>query len=228
MDIGHRANWREIQTVLKRLGFYAGRIDGIRGPLTDGAIVAFKRSIGFLARPLYGELTHAALMKRVRPDSRYPWLDAAWAVLGLHEVRDHSRLRAWFDRSVQWISPREIAWCGAFVATAVRKWDPDVKLPENPLGARQWGAFGKSCRPQVGAIMTFTRPGPSWAGHVGFVVGEDATCYHILGGNQSDAVTVARILKSRLLQTRWPSGHPEANERLPFGTVSASISHNES
>ena len=36
-----------------------------------------------------------------------------------------------------------------------------------------------------------------------------------LGGNQSDAVTVARIAKSRLLGARWPATYPPRLKRLP-------------
>ncbi len=41
----------QIATILARIGFNPGPIDGIRGPQTDAAIVAFKRSIGFNPRP---------------------------------------------------------------------------------------------------------------------------------------------------------------------------------
>ncbi|MEG8056929.1 hypothetical protein QP150_09490 [Sphingomonas sp. 22L2VL55-3] len=48
----------------------------------------------------------------------------------------------------------------------------------------------------------------SGGGHVGFYVGEDATAYHVLGGNQGDTVSVARIAKDRCIARRWPSGRP--------------------
>jgi len=56
-----------------------------------------------------------------------------------------------------------------------------------------------------GAVLVFERPG---GGHVGFYVGEDATAYHVLGGNQGDAVTIARIAKDRCIARRWPAGRP--------------------
>jgi len=42
-------------------------------------------------------------------------------------------------------------------------------------------------------------------GHVGFYAGEDERAYHVLGGNQSDSVSITRIPKDRLLEARWPS-----------------------
>jgi len=47
----------------------------------------------------------------------------------------------------------------------------------------------------LGDILVFSRKG---GGHVGFYVAEDATAYHVLGGNQSDSVSITRIAKSRL------------------------------
>ena len=52
-------------------------------------------------------------------------------------------------------------------------------------------------------------------GHVGFAAGQDDTHFYMLGGNQSDAVTIARIAKSRLLGARWPATYPPRLQRLP-------------
>lgn len=222
-------DWKAVQTQLKALGFYAGRIDGYRGSLTNQAIVAFKRSIGFKATDYYGPLTDEALMRQpIGADtSPYPWYREAELMLGIHESTDTSRLKAWFDRSVAWINPKEIPWCGAFVATCLRKWQPGIAIPDNPLGARQWGAFGEACTPQQGAVLTFWRGSKSgWQGHAGFYAGEDPTAFHVLGGNQSNAVTITRIARDRLLQSRWPTGvsQPLHIRRL---TASGNLSTNE-
>jgi len=52
-------------------------------------------------------------------------------------------------------------------------------------------------------------------GHVGFAMGQDDTHFYLLGGNQSDAVTVARVAKARLLGARWPRTFPLRPEPLP-------------
>lgn len=224
-------DWKPVKQKLKDLGFYSGLIDGNRGSLTNEAIVAFKRSVGFLARAFYGPLTHEALLgfpHSAKPTSHpYPWYREGELILGLHESTHHSRLKAWFDKSVAWINPKEIAWCGAFVATCLRKWNPAAELPGNPLGARQWGGFGEACTPQRGAVLTFWRGSKSgWQGHVGFYAGEDATAFHVLGGNQSNAVTITRIARDRLLQSRWPKGvtQPRHIRRL---TATGQFSTNE-
>jgi hypothetical protein len=46
-------------------------------------------------------------------------------------------------------------------------------------------------------------------------MGQDDTHFYVLGGNQSDAVTIARIAKSRILGARWPATMPSRQQRLP-------------
>ena len=52
-------------------------------------------------------------------------------------------------------------------------------------------------------------------GHVAFAVGQDDAHFYVLGGNQSDAVTIARIAKSRLFGARWPTTYQPRPQRLP-------------
>jgi uncharacterized protein (TIGR02594 family) len=73
---------------------------------------------------------------------------------------------------------------------------------DKPLWALNWNNFGvRVTNPMLGDVLTFTRNG---GGHVGLYVGEDATAYHVLGGNQGNQVSVTRIAKSRLSQARRP------------------------
>lgn len=220
----------KIQRRLKQLGFYSGKIDGIIGPKSEAAIIAFKRSVGLRARAYVGPITLKALFPEQKWEEKtgLPWMDAALAVKGLHEVRDVSRLKTWFDKSVSWIDPREIPWCGAFVATCVRIADPKVEIPENPLGARAWGSFGEACEPRYGAVMTFWRGSRNgWQGHVGFYVGEDASYYHILGGNQSNAVTITKVRKDRFLKARWMPGFELSSSSSDYNVAELRVTENE-
>jgi len=72
--------------------------------------------------------------------------------------------------------------------------------------------------------MVFTRSG---GGHVGLYVGEDAGAYHILGGNQSNAVTITRIARERLSAMRWPDGVPLPKPQIIRLTPSGALSRNE-
>lgn len=230
---------KAIQRRLNELGFRDPKgkllvVDGVKGPNTSFAIINFKKSVGFVARDYVGPLTWEALMQGSdnnpvdSNDSTIPWMAHGLAVKDLHEVRNNSALRKWFHKSVSWIDPREIAWCGAFVATCIKMFDPNAVLPDNPLGARNWGKFGKEVKPQLGAILTFWRGSKSgWQGHVGFYYGEDDTAYHVLGGNQSDAVTITRVAKNRLLNSRWPNNYPESGKVIRLSSSGKPLSTNE-
>ena len=54
----------------------------------------------------------------------------------------------------------------------------------------------------LGDVLVFARP--KGGGHVGLYVGEDETAFHVLGGNQSDAVSITRIAKTRCIAIRRP------------------------
>ena len=85
-------------------------------------------------------------------------------------------------------------------------------LGTNPYWARNWLMFKHAMQPVPGSVLVFERGS---GGHVGFAMRQDNTHFFVLGGNQSDAVTIARIAKSRLLGARWPATYPPGLQRLP-------------
>lgn len=52
-------------------------------------------------------------------------------------------------------------------------------------------------------------------GHVGFIVGENASNLYILGGNQRNEVNISPIAKDRLIAVRWPADAPLGERKLP-------------
>lgn len=98
----------------------------------------------------------------------------------------------------------EVSWCGLFAGIVVERagWKPVERL----LAARAWLTFGRAPdRPGLGDLLVFWRGSKTgWQGHVGFYVGEDATAFHVLGGNQGDRVSIVRIARGRLLGARRP------------------------
>lgn len=93
-----------------------------------------------------------------------------------------------------------IPWCGLFAAVVCKRAGKD--FPANALWALSWSAFGVPVdKPGLGDVLVFKREG---GGHVGFYIGEDATAFHVLGGNQGDAVSITRVLKARLYAARRP------------------------
>ncbi len=124
-------------------------------------------------------------------------------------------------------------WCGLFVAQCLSAGGIDLAASgfnrmTVAVRAKAWATWGANLRTThlaPGAILVFDRPG---GGHVGFYVGEDATAYHVLGGNQSNNVTIARIEKSRLLASRWPKGVPVVGGPVRMAIVAGvPLSRNE-
>lgn len=119
-----------------------------------------------------------------------------------------------------------IAWCGLFTAICVKR--AELVVVSQPLWARAWAGFGtQQTIAMLGDILVFTRE--NGGGHVGLYVGEDDTCYHVLGGNQGDMVKVARILKIRCIAIRrctWKIKQP-TNIRVIKLSATGEISKNE-
>lgn len=221
-----------VQTRLKELGWYSGGVDGDAGPRTEAAVIDFKRASGLNPRAFVGPVTLSMLFDedaRHRPRTiavgEPAWMVEARSVMGLHEARDYGELSTWLRSDGATLGdPRKLPWCGDFVQTAVRRALPHEHIPANPYLARNWLKFGAETAPRLGAVLVFWRGSRSGtSGHVGFYVGEDASTYHVLGGNQSNAVTVTRISKDRLLGARWPStdaSETQAQQLEAVGVVS--------
>ena len=113
-------------------------------------------------------------------------------------------------------SDDDIPWCGLFVAQVVKE----------PLWARNWAKYGVAVKQaHLGDVLVFARNG---GGHVGFYMAEDATAYHVLGGNQGNAVTITRIAKNRCIAKRRPryDSMPAAVKQYVVA-ASGSLSNNE-
>src|ERR1700704_1751416 len=99
-----------------------------------------------------------------------------------------------------------VAWCGLTVAYCMAKNGirPVFGKSENErfLRAGAWRAFGvRLDKPKLGCVMVFTRNG---GGHVALYEGEEGNDYLIRGGNQSDAVNLMRMHKSKFTAAVWP------------------------
>jgi len=119
----------------------------------------------------------------------------------------------------------DVPWCGLFMAVIAQR--AGKKLPVGPLYALNWSSFGKaSSKPSLGDVLTFKREG---GGHVALYIAEDATAYHVLGGNQSDKVCFTRIEKKRLYKARqvpFTTGLPRSYKPY-FMAANGSLSTSE-
>lgn len=118
-----------------------------------------------------------------------------------------------------------VPWCGLFLAIVARR--AGYAPVTDPLWALNWGKFGVAAgQPMLGDVLTFVRPE---GGHVALYVGESASTYHVLGGNQSDKVSFTEIAKTRLRAVRRPAfriGRPASVKPYIIG-ASGLVSTNE-
>jgi uncharacterized protein (TIGR02594 family) len=118
-----------------------------------------------------------------------------------------------------------VPWCGVFVAECLA--EAGIASPAFAVRAKSWAGWGANLRAErlaPGAVLVFERPG---GGHVGFYVGEDAVAYHVLGGNQGDRVSVARLAKERCIARRWPEGRPVIGKPVLVDGGAVPVSRNE-
>lgn len=99
----------------------------------------------------------------------------------------------------------ETAWCAAFVGHCLEK---AGSISTRKLNARSYLSWGEKVagpdQAKEGDIIVFTRGANTSQGHVAFFLRTVGAQIEVLGGNQSDGVTVARYAKSRLLGIRRP------------------------
>ena len=126
--------------------------------------------------------------------------------------RDHPLIQWWLSLCGFSIdSPDETPWCAAFVNGIA--WE--LRLPRSKsAAARSWLSVGVPV-PLDQAAVGFDvvvlkrgvgpQPGPERLdapGHVGFYAGQEGDTILILGGNQGNAVSVARFRADSLLGVR--------------------------
>jgi len=133
------------------------------------------------------------------------WIAEARKYLGQRELtgnNDHPLLDAsWLSLGASWLKGQ--AWCGLFVAHCLRHANRHVVALW--FRAKSWesDSMTKLDKPAYGCVVTFTRKG---GGHVGFVIGKDRYGnLMVLGGNQSNAVSIAPFAMSRVTGYYWPS-----------------------
>ncbi len=138
------------------------------------------------------------------------WLERAWAELGTTEGpgnQDNPRVVAYYrDAGHPGVEHDAVAWCAAFVGAVLAR---SGQQSTRSLMARSYLQFGEPVENfRLGAVAVLTRGNDPALGHVGFLVGESGETVYLLGGNQSDAVTVSAFERSRLLALRWPVEAP--------------------
>ena len=112
---------------------------------------------------------------------------------------------SFFRDFADWVTDTEVAWCAAYINSIYASTGYEYS---GKLNARSFLKVGEIVlEPRVGDLVIFWRESPkSWKGHVGIFLNysSDGRYIYVLGGNQSDMVTVSKYLSSRLLGFRRP------------------------
>ncbi|WP_319528995.1 TIGR02594 family protein [uncultured Cohaesibacter sp.] len=217
---------KRVQTALKAKGFYSGQVDGSIGPLTEQAIINFKKSIGYRARAYIGPLTKAALFdgridqvsaRRDLVDAIFASGEPAWvqvgrSYLGLKEYkgnRHNPKILEWWQLIRMPFTDDETAWCAGYVGGVLE--ECGIRSTRSAAAKSYfWNRWGQVLSgPCVGAIVVFWRKTPDGKyGHVGIVVGRDRYGnLMVLGGNQGDAVSIKPFSVDRVVSYHFPDGH---------------------
>jgi uncharacterized protein (TIGR02594 family) len=158
---------------------------------------------------------------------RVDYMDAARSMIGMNERAD-SGVISDFIKSFSGIEidPAQTAWCAAFVNGVLGAGGIDGT---GQLNARSFLNFGTAVsEPRVGDVVVFSRGDPDgWQGHVGFFKGYDANGnILVLGGNQSDGVSVASYSADTLLGVRRPS-QGVVGDQVPVNYTPVGLAHIE-
>lgn len=135
----------------------------------------------------------------------------AYHYYGLSETQDRQLIK-----EIMGVDPVQTEWCAAFVNMVLLEQELPTSESVNdyPLMARSFLFWGEPVtgEPKQGDIMIFERGNQGWQGHVAFYVSkttiQGVEFYNVLGGNQSDKVSIEPYPASKLLSIRRLSSEP--------------------
>jgi len=120
-------------------------------------------------------------------------------------VQHNQLILRWWAAIKARFSDDETPWCAAFVGGCLEEFS--IKSSRSGM-ARSYSRYGEASAMNIGAIVVLSRPGSAASGHVGFLAGvcPDLRQVILLGGNQGDAVSLARFDARRIVAMRVPTG----------------------
>lgn len=157
------------------------------------------------------------------------WLDAAFAERGVKEISgsgSNKRIEEYLATGTtnRDLIDDETAWCAGFANWCLSRPSQYNLAGTKSLMAKSFRNYGRPvswASPPRGAIAVFDRPPNPASGHVGFFLRFVDDMVEIIGGNQSNAVTVERYPKTRLIALRWPNSVPISSQEaeVPLGSI---------
>jgi len=177
--------------------------------LTAIETAAIQSKLGVKPDSDWGPLTQAAFEKWAGISKSAPSADSPSERLYVHASKDlgmrevsgaasHPRIKLAIKRAAEWLDDDDskTAWCGCIMGL----WCSEVELPspEEFYRAAAWAGIGSEVPIGIatrGDICVFRREGGA---HVALYVSHTETAVTVLGGNQSNAVTVATFPRQAL------------------------------
>lgn len=171
--------------------------------------------------------------------SAYRWLQAepgprmlmqAVALYGTVEfagAKDNPIILSWAaETGYDYYRHDSIAWCGLLMAICAKRAGWDYHPGGNALSALNWALWGDAVKDKslamLGDVGVWKRKG---GGHVGIIIGyDDGGMYHVLGGNQDDAVSIKRKPISGIVAVRrapWRMSQPANVRRIKLAAQGA-------
>jgi uncharacterized protein (TIGR02594 family) len=185
-----------LQVALTSLGHDPGSIDGKLGKNTKAALLGLNTELNGGVPAIPSVSTPYNVMLSLRGTKENPSATAS-----------HPRLKEMFaDTGFASYDDSKLPWCGVAMGYChIKAGWPRPDLPKYIEVARDWLEFGESVeKPQRGDIAILWRGSRSgWKGHVAFFHGYgDNGKILLLGGNQSDSVSVVAYDPDRVLGYR--------------------------
>ena len=148
--------------------------------------------------------------------------DIARLHIGLKEIpgdQNHPDILAMYARVGHgWVEHDEVAWCAAFVGSCLEQAGERSTRSLTARSYLDWGVPVELSDAREGDIVVLSRGTSSWQGHVGFYVDSKGRDIEVLGGNQSNAVSIASYARDRLLGIRR-AGEIAPSVILPLSKV---------
>lgn len=139
-----------------------------------------------------------------KPTSDTPWLDIAMGELGIHEKvnGENKRILEYNQYTDLKAKEDEIPWCSSFVNFCMAK---SFQKRTNSAAARSWLDWGIKCGFKRGAVVIFSRGNDPSLGHVAFCLRDMGDSIEVIGGNQSDSVSITSFSENHVIGYRWPA-----------------------
>lgn len=151
--------------------------------------------------PFKAELT--GVKTEVKQESKLPPIVLAIQDLGIKEVRGGENPKiVQYSKDVghSWVKEDEVAWCAAFVGSCLERAGIRSTRLLNARSYLNWNQ--PTSTPKTGDIAVFSRGSNPAEGHVAFFLRDEGDKVIVLGGNQSDSVSVQGYPRSSLLGFR--------------------------